>query len=114
MKSRSSIDGRLFLYPKSYKNNSEAKIAQSWVLTLGPGKVSFTPQSTSYLMPNYIISTKALSDGTHTVHDDSAGCKHLPSPEDRRNLGWFSSSQMAVTEAKKTFSTASGCHDCAR
>ena len=64
-------------------------------------------------MPNFVVNT-SVSNGNHYVHDENSMCKYLPSPEDRRNLGWFSSSQGAIDEAKKSFGTANGCRHCAK
>ncbi|MEQ9405552.1 MAG: hypothetical protein RIM99_18330 [Cyclobacteriaceae bacterium] len=62
-------------------------------------------------MPNFIVSTTAKSN---QVHDENSMCKHLPSPDHRRSLGWFSSSESAVAEARKTFSEADACVHCAK
>ncbi len=64
-------------------------------------------------MPNFVVNTNAVN-GIHHVHDENALCQHLPEPEHRRSLGWFSSSQGAIHEAKKTFNSADGCKYCAQ
>ncbi len=64
-------------------------------------------------MPNFIVNTNAVN-GIYHVHDENAVCQHLPAPDDRRSLGWFSSSQGAIAEARKTYSSADGCENCVK
>jgi hypothetical protein len=61
-------------------------------------------------MKNYYVNTNAQSNGDHEVHDDS--CSYLPIAQNRKYLGQFYTCAAAVTEAKKTYSTADGCAFC--
>lgn len=61
-------------------------------------------------MKKYYVNKNAQSNGDHEVHEES--CSYLPTTENRRYLGEFYSCTGAVTEAKKTYSTANGCFYC--
>jgi hypothetical protein len=76
--------------------------------------LKFTLQPNFTAMPNFIVNTTAQSNGIYDVHDENAMCQHIPSPENRRSLGWFSSSQTAVDEAKKTYGNVKECRHCAK
>ena len=61
-------------------------------------------------MKKYYVNKNAQSNGDHEVHDES--CTYLPSSDNRKYLGEFSSCKAAVTEAKKTYSKSNGCRTC--
>ncbi|SDL58226.1 hypothetical protein SAMN05421820_101810 [Pedobacter steynii] len=61
-------------------------------------------------MKKYYVNKRAQSNGDHEVHHES--CRYLPLPENRSYLGEYSSCGPAVTEAKRTYSTANGCLTC--
>jgi hypothetical protein len=63
-------------------------------------------------MSKYYVNKNTDSKGDHEVHE--SGCTHMPLVENRTYLGEFSSCSGAVTEAKKTYSTADGCFYCCR
>lgn len=61
-------------------------------------------------MANYYVSKKA-ANGDHNVHKE--GCPRLPKPENRLFLGYFSSGEGTVEEAKKYYAASDGCCFCA-
>lgn len=61
-------------------------------------------------MKKYYVNKKAQSNGDHEVHHEN--CIFLPSLENRKYLGQFSSCDDAVKEAKKDYSKANGCYYC--
>lgn len=61
-------------------------------------------------MKKYYVNKKAQSNGDHEVHHED--CIFLPSLENRKYLGLFSSCDGAVKEAKKDYSKANGCIRC--
>lgn len=65
-------------------------------------------------MPNYIVNINASTQGVHEVHNENSNCPELPHHDDRRSLGWFSTCQGAVAEAKKTYASAEGCQICTK
>ncbi len=54
-------------------------------------------------MPNFCVNKNAQPTGEHEVHNLDAGCDHLPSPENRDELGSFTTCHGAVTKAKETY-----------
>lgn len=62
-------------------------------------------------MNYYVVNTEAQPNGDHEVHKKN-DCKHLPNPENRKDLGYFQSCRGAVAEAKKTYPKANGCYYC--
>ncbi|WDF46469.1 hypothetical protein PQ459_16395 [Chryseobacterium sp. KACC 21268] len=61
-------------------------------------------------MAKYYVNKKAQSNGDHEVHN--LDCQYLPSLENRKYLGEFSSCKEAVKESKKTYSDSNGCKTC--
>lgn len=61
-------------------------------------------------MKKYYVNKKAQTNGDHEVHHED--CIFLPSLENRKYLGLFSSCDDAVKEAKKDYSKANGCIRC--
>lgn len=61
-------------------------------------------------MKKYYVNKKAQSNGDHEVHHEN--CNFLPSLENRKYLGLFSSCDEAVKEAKKDYSKVNGCYYC--
>lgn len=63
-------------------------------------------------MPNFCVNTKAQSKGDHEVHDlaTTKGC--LPAPYNQESLGFHSSCDGAVAEAKRRGYRADGCARC--
>lgn len=61
-------------------------------------------------MPNYYVRTKAQVNGDHEVHKE--GCSNMPTVENRKFLGDFSTCSLAVEEAKKTYPKSNGCFWC--
>ena len=64
----------------------------------------------SIIMKKYYVNKKAQSNGDHEVHNQD--CRYLPTPENRKYLGEFSSCREAVIEAKKDYSQSNGCKTC--
>lgn len=58
----------------------------------------------------YYVNERAQANGDHEVHNQS--CAFLPSMENRKYLGEFTSCKEAVREAKRSYSTADGCYFC--
>jgi hypothetical protein len=63
-------------------------------------------------MPYYYVNDNAQSNGDHEVHTQE--CSFLPSPANRRYLGYFLRCQDAVAEARKTYRQSNGCYYCSR
>jgi hypothetical protein len=65
-------------------------------------------------MPKYIINKNAQSTGEHEVHKDDGSCNYMPLPENRIDLGNFTTCQSAVAEAKKRYPNhkIDGCYYC--
>ncbi|WP_415324601.1 hypothetical protein [Chryseobacterium sp. MMS23-Vi53] len=61
-------------------------------------------------MKKYYVNKKAQSNGDHEVH--LVDCKYLPSSENRKYLGEFSSCKDAVKEAKTEYPQSNGCKTC--
>lgn len=58
----------------------------------------------------YYVNKIAQSNGDHEVHVQ--GCTYLPAEQNRKFLGYYTSCQPAVAEAKKEYKTANGCRFC--
>ena len=58
----------------------------------------------------YYINTKAQSNGDHELHINN--CPSFPKPENRREIGAFSTCSAALDIAKKIYPTADGCIFC--
>lgn len=65
--------------------------------------------STSY---DYCVNRNAQDDGDHEVHRE--GCRYLPLPKNRIDLGAFADCHAAVRAAKKHYRQADGCYHCSR
>ena len=63
-------------------------------------------------MATYYVNKNAQSSGDHEVHVST--CSHLPDADNRKYLGTYDNCQDAVTEAKKTDSSADGCYYCCK
>ena len=61
-------------------------------------------------MPEYYVNKQAQKNGDHEVH--KGGCSHMPSPQNKKYLGVFSSCHAAVREAKKYYRQSNGCYYC--
>ena len=61
-------------------------------------------------MASYYVHTVPQSNGDHEVHE--WGCQWMPSTENRKYLGDFTSCADAVEEAKKTYTQSNGCATC--
>ena len=61
-------------------------------------------------MSMYYVNKNAQENGDHEVH--KTGCSWMPDSDNRIYLGDFATCKSAVTEAKKTYSTADGCKHC--
>lgn len=61
-------------------------------------------------MKLYYVNKKSQPNGDHEVH--TSECKFLPSKENRKYLGLFSTCKEAVEEAKKTYKQSDGCFTC--
>lgn len=64
-------------------------------------------------MPNYCVNQVAQPNGDHEVHDTTANKWCLPSPTNRRDLGFHASCVSAVQSAKTYYSQVNGCRWCA-
>ena len=58
----------------------------------------------------YYVHTIAQANGDHEVHVE--GCKYLPKPEYRKDLGEHSACDTAVKEAKRHYVQVNGCYYC--
>jgi len=63
-------------------------------------------------MAKYYVNKRAQVNGDHEVH--KLGCSYMPSEENRKYLGEFSSCRPAVAEAKKEYRQVNGCYYCSR
>jgi hypothetical protein len=61
-------------------------------------------------MNHYYVNKNSQSNGDHEVHKD--GCSYLPEVANRLYLGYFSTCQEAVREAKKSYPQSNGCYFC--
>ena len=61
-------------------------------------------------MPYYYVNSNPQDNGDHEVHEN--GCTQGADPANQVGLGYHASCYGAVTEAKKTYSTANGCAYC--
>lgn len=59
---------------------------------------------------HFYVNKNAQSNGDHEVHQ--TGCTWLPLEQNRIYLGYFTTSQEAVREAKKHYSQVNGCYYC--
>ena len=65
-------------------------------------------------MPSYCVNKNAQpGTGDHEVHDLSSQKGCLPDPENRLNLGTYSSCSGAVEAAKQYYEDVNGCYYCA-
>lgn len=65
-------------------------------------------------MPHYCVNTDAQSQsGDHEVHDLASTEKCLPSPGNRRDLGWHANCADAVGAARRIYADVNGCRWCA-
>ena len=58
----------------------------------------------------YFVNKNAQSGGEHEVHTED--CVYLPAPENRLRLGYFSSPEDVIKEAKKYDDNVDGCYYC--
>lgn len=63
-------------------------------------------------MTKYYVNKNAQDNGDHEVHE--SGCGWLPSRENRRYLGEFTTCAPAVRKAKKYYPKADGCFYCSK
>lgn len=61
-------------------------------------------------MKKYYVNKNKQSNGDHEVHEE--GCVWMPSSDNKKELGQFSSCKGAVQEAKKTYPQSNGCKTC--
>jgi hypothetical protein len=61
-------------------------------------------------MDFYYVNKNKQANGDHEVHKSS--CNYLPTDSNRMYLGYFSTCQEAVREAKKTYPQSNGCYYC--
>lgn len=61
-------------------------------------------------MSSYYVNKNAQPNGDHEVHKD--GCSYMPSVLNREYLGFYSTCQEAVREAKKKYYKSNGCFYC--
>jgi len=65
-------------------------------------------------VPEYCVNKNAQpGTGDHEVHDLSSQKGCLPAPENRLNLGTYSSCGGAVEAAKRYYDDVNGCYYCA-
>ena len=65
-------------------------------------------------MARYCVNRNPQADSYHEVHNLTAGCNHLPAPENRRALGDHSSCHSAVAKARTMYTLVDGCWYCSR
>ncbi|MDN3695689.1 hypothetical protein QWZ06_27400 [Chryseobacterium tructae] len=63
-------------------------------------------------MKKYYVNKNAQSNGDHEVHNEN--CYRLPTIDNRKYLGTFSSCKEAVKEAKKDYPQSNGCYYCSQ
>jgi hypothetical protein len=63
-------------------------------------------------MPNYLVNRQPQTTGEHEVHETT--CGHLPDISNQEPLGWFSTCQQAVVEARRRYRNVDGCFWCSR
>lgn len=61
-------------------------------------------------MKHYYVSFNAHINGHHEIHELS--CLYIPSTLERMYLGFFSSLDEAILEAKKKYTKSGGCAVC--
>jgi len=61
-------------------------------------------------MDSYYVNKNAQPNGDHEVHKES--CIFLPETGNRIYLGYFSTCQEAVKEARKYYNQVDGCYFC--
>ncbi|HBL75861.1 MAG TPA: hypothetical protein DD458_11590 [Prolixibacteraceae bacterium] len=61
-------------------------------------------------MDSYYVNKNAQTNGDHEVH--KSGCAWMPDASNREYLGYFSTCQEAVKEAKKRYPRSNGCYYC--
>ncbi len=61
-------------------------------------------------MKHYYVNKNAQSTGEYEVHEES--CNYLPSSDNRKYLGYFSSCHEAIKKAKEDFYDVDGCYYC--
>ena len=64
-------------------------------------------------MPKFCVNKNAQSTGEHEVHNLEAGCDFLPDPQNRHQLGTFTSCSGAIAETKNVYSNVDRCAYCA-
>ncbi len=64
-------------------------------------------------MNNFCVNVNAQSNGDHEVHNTDAGCRYLPAPGNRIDLGLHSTCRTAVAQARHHFHLVNGCAYCA-
>lgn len=79
------------------------------LLLLGLALAYPVTPSTSH---DYCVNRNAQDDGDHEVHRE--GCRYLPLPKNRIDLGSFTDCHAAVRATKKHFPQADGCYHCSR
>lgn len=79
------------------------------LLLLGLALASPAAPSTSF---DYCVNRNAQDDGDHEVH--RGGCRYLPLPENRIDLGPCADCHAAVRAARKHYPRADGCYHCSR
>ncbi len=63
-------------------------------------------------MARYYVNKRAQANGDHEVH--KLGCSYMPSEENRKYLGDFTSCRPAVAAARKEYRQVNGCYYCSR
>jgi hypothetical protein len=65
-------------------------------------------------MAKYCVNTNPQPTGEHEVHNITAGCRHLPNPSNRRQLGEHATCHGAVAAAKAHYTKVDGCFYCSK
>lgn len=65
-------------------------------------------------MAKYCVNTNPQSTGEHEVHNVTSGCRYLPDPSNRRQLGDHANCHSAVAAAKVHYTNVDGCFYCSK
>lgn len=65
-------------------------------------------------MHRYVINQNQQPSGDYEVHDSTAGCDHMPSPDNQIDLGYHASCHGAVEKARLQWpgKRINGCYYC--
>lgn len=65
-------------------------------------------------MAKYCVNMNPQSTGEHEVHNITSGCRYLPDPSNRKQLGEHANCHSAVAAAKAHYTNVDGCFYCSK